>query len=208
MKLRARLDIREPLKKEKKVKKPRGDWLLAKFRYERLPNFCFICGRIGHIDRHCEIYFRIPDDKIIRNWDITMRAPPLQYSTLGGEKWLVEEVPEGVDNNTVLQAIEANTQRKFRYQTSGLLANLGASKNTQSLPLKEFYELPKHDDSPIVLTDDRKRPRSFGAAQHGAENMEVEQSIQVVAGKFTHGIQVPLNLAGAGLQGGSSCQKQ
>ncbi|CAN1752109.1 hypothetical protein LINPERHAP1_LOCUS4581 [Linum perenne] len=31
MRLRARIDIREPLKKEKKIKKPRGEWLLAKF---------------------------------------------------------------------------------------------------------------------------------------------------------------------------------
>ncbi|CAN1825745.1 hypothetical protein LINPERHAP1_LOCUS31277 [Linum perenne] len=83
LRIRARLDIREPLKKEKKIKKPRGDWILAKFRYEQLPNFCFICGRIGHIDRHCEIYFRLPDDKIIRNWDITLKAAPLMSSTLG-----------------------------------------------------------------------------------------------------------------------------
>ncbi|CAN1185728.1 hypothetical protein LINPERPRIM_LOCUS38829 [Linum perenne] len=89
MRFRARLDIREPIKKEKKIKKSRGDLLMAKFRYERLPNFCFICGRIGHINHHCRIYFRLPDDKIIRQWDITLRAPQLNSSSLGGERWLV-----------------------------------------------------------------------------------------------------------------------
>ncbi|CAN1758162.1 hypothetical protein LINPERHAP1_LOCUS6727 [Linum perenne] len=208
MRLRARLDIREPLKKEKKVKKPRGDWLLAKFRYEWLPNFYFICGRIGHIDRHCEIYFRLPDDKIIRNWDITLKATPLMSSTLGGEKWLVEEKPVREDNMLALQTVDTNAQGTLRLQAAGLLANLGASKNTQSLSLKEVYVMPKYDDIPLHIPDDRKQPRFSSDTRSVAENMEVEAPVQNDSGKNTCGIQVPLNLATAGLHGVSSCQKQ
>lgn len=34
MRIKVRLDVRVPLKKEKKVKKPGGDWRVVKFRYE------------------------------------------------------------------------------------------------------------------------------------------------------------------------------
>ncbi|CAN1164805.1 hypothetical protein LINPERHAP2_LOCUS25784 [Linum perenne] len=111
MRFRARLDVREPLKKEKKIKKPRGEVLMEKFRYERLPNFCFICGCVGHIVRHCEIYFRLPDDKIIRQWDITLRAPLLKSSSLGGEKWLIEEVVADTSENLPLQEVDLNVRK-------------------------------------------------------------------------------------------------
>ncbi|CAN1302062.1 hypothetical protein LINPERPRIM_LOCUS25257 [Linum perenne] len=208
MRLRARLDIRDPLKKEKKIRKPNGDWLMAKFRYERLPNFCFICGHIGHIDRHCEIYFRLPDDKIIRNWDITLCAPPLKSSMLGGEKWLVEEGLERGDDGTALQGVDLNTHAKPLPNSFGLLANLGASRITQSLSLKEVYEMPNIDDEPLTLPDDRKRQRHSDGARSGAENMDYEPSMHKGADKVTRGIQVPSNLATAGLRGGSSCPGQ
>ncbi|CAN1797095.1 hypothetical protein LINPERHAP1_LOCUS21143 [Linum perenne] len=208
MRLRARIDIREPLKKEKKVKRPRGEWLLAKFRYERLPNFCFICGRIGHIDHHCEIYFRLPDDKIIRHWDITLRAPPLQSSLLGGEKWLVEEEPVNKDDRVAMTVLDTNKGGMSRLHNAGLLANLGASRSSQKLPLKEIYEVPAAEKTPLILADDRKRPRTSGKSNSGAVSMEVEPSVQKEAGFIARGIQVPSSLALAGPHGVGSCPGQ
>lgn len=43
MRIRVSVDIRHPLKKGKKVKKPESDWIFFSFKYERLPSFCFIC---------------------------------------------------------------------------------------------------------------------------------------------------------------------
>ncbi|CAN1767665.1 hypothetical protein LINPERHAP1_LOCUS10356 [Linum perenne] len=118
MRFRARLDVREPLKKEKRIKEPRGEVLMEKFRYERLPNFCFICGRVGHIDRHCEIYFRLPDNKIIREWDITLRAPPLKTSSLEGDKWLIEEAVADSSKNLPLHEVAVNVRRTLPGQTN------------------------------------------------------------------------------------------
>lgn len=64
MRIRVRIDVRLPLKKGKKVKKPGSDWSVCCFRYEKLPTFCFICGLIGHIDRQCEVRFRVPENEI------------------------------------------------------------------------------------------------------------------------------------------------
>ncbi|CAN1842293.1 hypothetical protein LINPERHAP1_LOCUS36803 [Linum perenne] len=52
-----------------------GRSLMVKFQYERLPNFLSICGRMGHIDRYCEVHFHIPEVDIIRLWDELIRAP-------------------------------------------------------------------------------------------------------------------------------------
>ncbi|CAN1760074.1 hypothetical protein LINPERHAP1_LOCUS7388 [Linum perenne] len=107
MRIRVRLDIREPIKREKRLKRPGGECVLAKFRYEKLPTFCFICGRLGHIDRHCEIYFRLPDDQIVRSWDISLRAMPQRMNMLGGDRWLVEDTPETDEENILKEKNKA-----------------------------------------------------------------------------------------------------
>ncbi|CAN1790281.1 hypothetical protein LINPERHAP1_LOCUS18765 [Linum perenne] len=61
IRLRVTIDIRQPLKREKKPRVAGGEWVMARFKYERLPTFCFIYGRIGHIDRQCEIRYRVPE---------------------------------------------------------------------------------------------------------------------------------------------------
>lgn len=41
MRIRVRLDVRQPLKQSKKVKKPAGEWRTVRFKYERLGIFLF-----------------------------------------------------------------------------------------------------------------------------------------------------------------------
>ncbi|CAN1782927.1 hypothetical protein LINPERHAP1_LOCUS16092 [Linum perenne] len=166
MRLRVRLDIRDPLKIEKKIKRLNGDWLLVKFRYERLPNFCYICGCMGHIDRHCEIYFKLPDDKIVCLWDKTLLAPP-KLSTLGGERWLVEDSDDEPDK--VLKEHDMNIVGKPSNKNCALLANLRALRDTQTLNLEDFYSSKGREQVPLLIADDRKRPR-----EAGDDCMEVE----------------------------------
>lgn len=58
MRVRVRMDVRKPLKREKKIKRPGEQPVTCSFKYEKLPTFCFICGVIGHVERNCEIRFR------------------------------------------------------------------------------------------------------------------------------------------------------
>ncbi|CAN0857693.1 hypothetical protein LINGRAHAP2_LOCUS6876 [Linum grandiflorum] len=75
MRIRVRLDIRKSLQREKSMKKPHRE-VLAKFKYEKLPTFCFLCGRIGHIDRYCPIRWRFPEGtELVKLWDEPLRAP-------------------------------------------------------------------------------------------------------------------------------------
>ncbi|KAK4417160.1 hypothetical protein Salat_2541600 [Sesamum alatum] len=31
--------------------------VVVRFSYERFPNFCYLCGKVGHISMFCELHF-------------------------------------------------------------------------------------------------------------------------------------------------------
>ncbi|CAN1764363.1 hypothetical protein LINPERHAP1_LOCUS9214 [Linum perenne] len=92
MRIRVRLDVRKSLKKEKWIKNAQKEALVT-FKYERLPTFCFICGRIDHIDRYCEVRFRIPADRIVKLWDATLKAHLRRRRLEPTSKYLVTPAP-------------------------------------------------------------------------------------------------------------------
>ena len=53
MRIRVNLQLDKPLRRRGKVAGDDGDKFWVSFKYERLPTFCYICGRMGHDDRHC-----------------------------------------------------------------------------------------------------------------------------------------------------------
>ncbi|CAN1810795.1 hypothetical protein LINPERHAP1_LOCUS26031 [Linum perenne] len=209
MRIRVRLDIREPIKREKKLKRPSGECVLAKFRYEKLPTFCFICGRLGHIDRHCEIYFRLPDEQIVRLWDITLRATPRRINNLGGDRWLVEDA-SGAEEGNILQEKKLNHGKDVASHSMKLLGNFGATKATTSMELSTvlFSKGNQDHDSDIIVHDERKRPRPSSTRQATVDGMEVDPMLSALADNNENGIQGPRNPAKAGLQLSRTCPKQ
>ncbi|KAK6125540.1 hypothetical protein DH2020_040719 [Rehmannia glutinosa] len=53
MRIRVAVDVRIPIKRRMKLKKPDGEWIWVNFKYERLPTFCFFCGLLGHSEKFC-----------------------------------------------------------------------------------------------------------------------------------------------------------
>lgn len=53
MRIRADLPIEKPLRRGGHVVNPEGKKFWVTFKYERLPNFCFRCGVLGHDEKHC-----------------------------------------------------------------------------------------------------------------------------------------------------------
>jgi hypothetical protein len=91
MRIRVRVDVRQPLKKEKKVKSEGGEWCMVKFKYEKLGIFCFVCGLMGHAENKCEVRFSMESDDGVRAWSNELRA---EYRKRGGRpmsRWLTEE---------------------------------------------------------------------------------------------------------------------
>ncbi|CAN1818576.1 hypothetical protein LINPERHAP1_LOCUS28428 [Linum perenne] len=93
MRIRVRLDDRKPLKREKKVRAEGGESVTCVFKYEKLPNFCYICGRLGHIDRYCEVMYQVPEEQIVRMWDEDLRAPPKKTRQPSNNQYLIHREP-------------------------------------------------------------------------------------------------------------------
>ncbi|KAL0357535.1 UNVERIFIED_CONTAM: hypothetical protein Scaly_1439200, partial [Sesamum calycinum] len=56
--MRVAIDITKPLTRALKIRTVLGDEQLVTFTYERLPNFCYLCGCLGHLSRQCELQFQ------------------------------------------------------------------------------------------------------------------------------------------------------
>ena len=48
------IDVRKPLKEQVKMKIRGGEMNMVQVKYERLPLFCYICGKLGHGDKDCD----------------------------------------------------------------------------------------------------------------------------------------------------------
>lgn len=53
MRLRVRVDVRKPLKCRKKICKKDKTEVMVSCKYEKLCDFCFICGLLSHTERFC-----------------------------------------------------------------------------------------------------------------------------------------------------------
>ncbi|KAL0367135.1 UNVERIFIED_CONTAM: hypothetical protein Sradi_3603600 [Sesamum radiatum] len=51
------INVSQPLVRALCIRTPTGDDLVVSFTYERLQNFCYLCGRLGHISAACELLF-------------------------------------------------------------------------------------------------------------------------------------------------------
>jgi len=49
------LDIRKPLRRGVTMEgEKKGDKIWCRFQYEFLPNFCYTCELLGHVDKECD----------------------------------------------------------------------------------------------------------------------------------------------------------
>ncbi|MBA0821936.1 hypothetical protein Goarm_018762 [Gossypium armourianum] len=46
----------------------------ARFKYEKLSLFCFICGKLGHGESYCPFRLQFEPSKIVFGWDLSLRA--------------------------------------------------------------------------------------------------------------------------------------
>ncbi|CAN0876960.1 hypothetical protein LINGRAHAP2_LOCUS11593 [Linum grandiflorum] len=164
----------KPLLIDKKVRQPRGEWLLGKFRYEKLPTFCFLCGRIGHIERHCAIFYRTANlEMLVCKWDASLRADFKKPVVMGGAQWLVssasnENRREAAASRTSVGHIANTSQVQGRVVPRSTLAlrhNLGVSLWR---PMgKEAVTDEAEEMEGVELPEEHKRRQSEGAKDDG-----------------------------------------
>ncbi|KAL0314575.1 UNVERIFIED_CONTAM: hypothetical protein Sangu_2301900 [Sesamum angustifolium] len=79
MRIRVSIDITKPLKRVLKIRTTLGDEQLMSFTYERLPNFCYLCGCLGHLSKYCEMRFT---DNFVDPGNATPYGPWLRATNL------------------------------------------------------------------------------------------------------------------------------
>ncbi|KAG8479241.1 hypothetical protein CXB51_029714 [Gossypium anomalum] len=83
MRIRVQIDVRKPLKRKKKIMISASKFNYAKFKYEKLTLFCFLCGCLGHVIGGCQGACRLEEIKIFY-WNVRGLGSPravrrLQY---------------------------------------------------------------------------------------------------------------------------------
>ena len=63
MRVRMRMNINHPLCRGRKVALPTGSEALVRFKYERLPNFCYWCGLLTHAEQDCDEWLRHKEEQ-------------------------------------------------------------------------------------------------------------------------------------------------
>ncbi|XP_074326659.1 uncharacterized protein LOC141664600 [Apium graveolens] len=84
--IRVRIDVSKSLKRRMKIKREGGEWIWVNFKYERLCTFCFVCGKLGHSKRDCDIVYANPGKELVRAYGTWLRAPGKNSKTAIGSR--------------------------------------------------------------------------------------------------------------------------
>lgn len=200
MRIRVAVDVRYPLKRCKKIRKPGGEWFLTNFKYERLGSFCFLCGRLGHTEHFCELLFANPECDAKREWGPWLRASDRASARLGGGKWLRDDNnPQAFDSVPGTPAAVGGSGKEVAKHNSNFLTadNPGRNKAitvdyAQSVTALDsrgtIVEAPKINISHVTfeeeidgleLADDRKRRRAAQSLGAYTNKMELDTDQQI-----------------------------
>ncbi|CAN1842039.1 hypothetical protein LINPERHAP1_LOCUS36716 [Linum perenne] len=209
MRIRVRMDVRRALKREKKIKRPGGNVEVGRFRYEKLPTFCFLCGLMGHVERNCQVRFDNYGSEIVRLWGPELRAPPRVYKPKGGERWLVEdggmksETSERAGGDMSGEGKMGVTARLYKptlpTNIQQLSANWGASLSAGAADDGDAHSVSSMEEEELVVGLEKKRRRGDGSGAGSSSPMEAGEIHASPTKKSAQGIHDPQNMAPAGL---------
>ena len=80
------MDLREPFADEITLEKDNGQEITLLVKYERLPNICYFCGRVGHVERDYELKEEGEEGTITYAFGEWMRASSWKPIKDGGGK--------------------------------------------------------------------------------------------------------------------------
>ncbi|KAK3204862.1 hypothetical protein Dsin_018908 [Dipteronia sinensis] len=121
--VKVQIDIQKPLKRWLRLKPDKTDNIVVvALKYERLPEFCFVCGKIGHGIRDCldeEARTTALDGSVTR-YEAWLRAPDIQklkFRFQHQEKWDSSERGRATEGPPVVTR-ELSIHSKAKSQSS------------------------------------------------------------------------------------------
>ncbi|KAA3460676.1 nucleolin-like [Gossypium australe] len=171
IRIRVMIDVKQPLKRKKRVCVNQNRFIYVQFQYERLSLFCFLCGRLGHSENFCPIRLTLSNQQVELGWDLSIRAA-LRRNEKGTSKWLREEIELNRGKNMEVdgETEGRNHEREItneRDQRRGM-ENMGRCvRHPRKLMGENNFENQESEeengdemeDIPIDLVDGKKRQR-------------------------------------------------
>lgn len=171
------IDLKKPLLESLKIPRSDGGSIKAYLRYEKLQNYCYFCGKLGHIVRSCATPVRA-NDKACR-YETDMRVTAIRYSMtvrrsdisdrkeVGGDKTKEEkgarpEVNMSIDVEITLQIKQKNSQ--ISTEVVDIQVKVGASSDRG-----------KQKEKPTVSRKDMAAEERMRAGILAEENAKLKQ---------------------------------
>lgn len=99
MRIHIALDVRCPLQRKKKIVRRNKAEVVVNCKYEKLADFCFLCGLLSHTERFCKKKFDGDSEQMSREWGNWLRAPARRGGGQERSKWLRDEREDGWSGN-------------------------------------------------------------------------------------------------------------
>jgi hypothetical protein len=166
LRIRVSVDLTKPLKRGSKLNF-QGKEIWVDYKYERLPNFCFACGRIGHQMRDCE---DIEDHDEVQYSELEEKqqafGPWLRVSPL--PKMSYEVKKESSSSNCSKSLFPSNSNNKGQ--------NSGTAKE-----MDEEVEQQKVSDDQQTQQKTTEGNKSKDAEGVASKQQNVQKEVEVVA---------------------------
>ncbi|XP_019177857.1 PREDICTED: uncharacterized protein LOC109173053 [Ipomoea nil] len=178
IRIQVRIDISKPLVSQKRIKRNGGDWSWISFKYERLPNFCFICGLIGHTEKFCVKLFEGFSPTMEKQFGPWLRAPNRRPSPVTGNRWVVSDqterltttFPSGQSQDSVeggTGAYPGRVQRSTQCTTFPVMQHVASGTAVQHTTTGNDINMEQVDnripsDGLVILDQKRRRTDTFG----------------------------------------------
>lgn len=118
MRIRIKVNVRFPLKRKKKISRKNKSDFIVNCKYEKLGDFCFLCGLISHTERFCRKKLEEEASTTEREWGSWLRAPARRGSNQEQSKWLRDERVEAWGGKSGEDKNQAFQNRGFQHENN------------------------------------------------------------------------------------------
>ncbi|XP_058754368.1 uncharacterized protein LOC131627544 [Vicia villosa] len=175
LRIKVTLDLKAPLKRGTVVKF-KEKILRVHFKYERLPSFCFVCGRIGHQMKDCEAVEDLSEEGFEEleeqdlSYGLWLRASPLPKM---GEEQTKRDSSSGTCSRSLFNVSSGQSRCEAKTREMGDDQEVQQAKLTGERPKEIGGAVPEAKQKPEVnkekIPEIEKVAESFGAVALSVE---------------------------------------
>ncbi|KAJ4839290.1 hypothetical protein Tsubulata_035583 [Turnera subulata] len=142
VRVKVALNVEKPLRKMLSIRKSQGPSTGVSYRYEGIPNFCYLCGKLGHLIKECDRRNEESNEEEVLNYGEWMRATP--WKPYSAKLEALEVKPNTRAQDDASSKASASTSQ-------GVSLKLQVYKDSLELHTERALNLSPHLDGPMLL---------------------------------------------------------